>query len=441
MGMEGMDPLRVALRAQDVQTSTQDINLGPLNAEIKNIRLIGMTARLALHIRGTEVIKDYKRLEYIAGQLGVDALALPSVLSVLEELGWVRVRSSANRNKIVEESVPYFRDLYPEMGRYYQEHDHSEIEDGLIRCCDDLAVSPITEGEMRNQMGLDNKALGLVLDIGKSGKLIQSYQAKSTGEKVYYSPVYWVEHPDKMQQMYELLKKYGAAKVYRTFEKIRDYQGMPLAQDVISGDNVTSEEMKILAEAIRRGIILAPVVDSHSGAKLFAFTPYVGISVEEKIILEKAMAVLACVRYGQHFGAITKIKYPGRILDVLLEPPHTIGPHTEIKKQYAILVGRGVGRIYPDRSQPDRCFFQLISTDENTRAVELARDLLNIGEVMERKGFSQDLHDVFFYEGSYEEAMRTVPKVKEPAQLSPESRERVSDIINDVMDKLRGATF
>lgn len=432
--------LKIGLRAQDIQTSVQDVDLGPLNAETKNIRLVGMVERLAIHIRGVDVIEDYKKVEYIASQFGIDSLVLPKVLEVLQDLEWVRVEKKGNVIKKVEESVPYFSDIYSVAGEYFDSSNPSEIEEATIELCDSLALSPSTEEEIKKKLGLNNRAYKIVMDIGKSGKFIDHYKSARTKEKVLYSPLYWVENPDKLEDMYELLKEFGADRVYDALKKIKDYQGFPLMDDILRGDYDTlSEKKKIIAEAIRRGIILAPEVNSLRGLKNFAFTPHIGISIEEKIILEKAMAILACIRYGEHFGLITRIKYPEAILDKLLNPPYRIGSHTEIRKQYAILVGRGVGKIFQNRLIKDRYYFELIPTDENKKAVKLAKDLLKVGELLEEKGLSKNLQNVLFYPGSYEEAMRTLPKLKKPAYTSTETEENIFNILNDTIDKIRGA--
>ena len=439
MSKRNPEPLKIGLRAQDIQTSIQDVDLGALGAETKSIRLIGMAERLAIHIRGVDVIDDYKKLEYIASQFGIDSLLLPKVLGVLEELEWVRVDKTGSRINL-EESVPYFSDIYSRGGEHFNNSDHSEIEEATIAVCDSLALCPNTEEQIRKKLGLDDNAYEIVLDIGKSGKFIDEYKSAKTEEKVLYSPLYWVENPDKLEDMYGLLKKFGANRVYEALRTIRDYQGIPLTDDILKGTYDTlSENMKIIAEAIRRGIILAPEINSLRGKKNFGFTPHIGIPVEEKIVLEKAMALLACIRYGEHFGLITKIKNPEAILDRLLNPPHRIGPHTEIRKQYAILIGRGVGKILRSKLRRDRYYFELIPTEENKKTVKLARDLLKVGEVLEEKGLFKDLQSVLFYPGSYEEAMRTPPKLKRPAHISVETQENVLDILNDTMDKLRGA--
>ncbi|RLG99388.1 hypothetical protein DRO38_07775, partial [Candidatus Bathyarchaeota archaeon] len=343
-----ISPLKIGIRCQDIQTSLQDISLGPLISETENIRLLGMAERLAIHIRGVDVIDDYKKLKYVAGQFGIDSLILPRVLETLEEIGWVRVQKRAGEIVKVEESVPYFKDVYSEVGEYYNSTPHSEIEDAIIETTDKLALSPINEETIKKELG--KKLYKIVLDIGKSGKFIEEYDSPDTEEKILYSPIYWVENPKMLEEIYKLLKQFGAENVIRILREIQNYQGRPLTDRLFKTEKGSlSQDDQILFELIKRGIILAPQVDSFRGRKSFAFTPYPEISIEEKVILEKAMAILACVRYGEHFGLITKIKYPEAILDKLLNPPHIIGPHTEIRKQYAILVGRGIGRIFPDR--------------------------------------------------------------------------------------------
>ncbi|GFP37122.1 hypothetical protein HKBW3S44_00802 [Candidatus Hakubella thermalkaliphila] len=435
-----LQPLKVGLRAQDIQTSVQDVDLGPLNAETKNIRLIGMAERLAIHIRGADVIDDYKKLEYIASQFGIDSLILPGALKVLEELGWVRVNKKGSAIYKLEESVPYFSDIYSAAGEYFYNSDHSEIEEATIVVCDSLALSPTTDEEIKKKLGLDDRTYKIVLDIGKSGKFIEHYESRITKENVLYSPLYWIENPDKLEHMYALLKKFGANEVYNALKKIRDYQGFPLTENLLRGIyNNLPEDMKIIAEAIRRGIILAPEVDSLKGKKNFAFTPHIGIPIEEKVVLEKAMSILACIRYGEHFGLITRIRYPEAILDRLLSPPYRIGPHTEIRRQYAVLVGRGVGKILQERLTKDRYYFELIPTEENKKAVKLAKDLLKVGELLEDRGLSEQLQRTLFCPGSYQEAMRMLPKIKERAYISAQTQEEILNVLNDTMDGLRGA--
>jgi len=433
-------PLRTGLRAQDIQTSLQDVELGPLNAEIKNIRLVGMATRLAVHIRGADVIDDYKRLEYVSSQFGIDSLVLPRVLQVLQELEWARVNDSNGMFSSLEENIPYFSDVYSAAGDYIEKSNPSEIEQATLHITDTLALCPIAEDQVRASSGLDERAYAMVRDLGRSGRFIEEYESKQTGEKVLYSPLYWIENPDKIEEVFLLLKEFGADIVISALGSIRSYQGLPLAENFkeVAGPD-TPDHMRIITEAIRRGIILAPEVTSHKGARTFAFTPQTGIPIQDKLILEKAMAILSCIRYGEHFGTITRIRFPEAILNRLISSPHRIGSHTEIKRQYSILVARGMGRVFPDSLDSSRHYFELLPTEENVAAVKLARDLLRVGEVVEDKGVSRQLRDVLFYHGTYEEAARTIPKLRRLAEISPQTKETFFDVLNDTMDKLRGA--
>jgi len=146
------------------------------------------------------------------------------------------------------------------------------------------------------------------------------------------------------------------------------------------------------------------------------------------------MCILSCIRYGEHFGTITKIKSPELLLDTLLSYPHrTKRPHSEVRRQYALLVGRGIGRVFPDRIIRERYYFELIPTPENKKAVQLAKDLLKVGEIVDKKGFSPQLQKVLFYPGTYEEALRTLPKLKKPAHISIETQVQYLDKITDAL--------
>ena len=53
--------------------------------------------------RRSDVISDYRRIEYLAGQSGIDALILRGALKVLEDLERVRVPQSSGGTVKVEE--------------------------------------------------------------------------------------------------------------------------------------------------------------------------------------------------------------------------------------------------------------------------------------------------------------------------------------------------
>jgi len=431
-------PLKIGIRCQDIQTCTQDLSLKDLAVEFKNIILLGKAERLALHIRGTEILKDIDRLELMACQFDIGPDALPKVLSVLEEIGWIRTTKKYNQIVIIEETVPFFKDIYSIAGDYYLSIKTHESEDAIIEVLDSLALSPNFENEIKKKFNIDDRLYGIIMDMGKNGGIIDEVKLEDQQDKMLYTPIYWTENPSKMQAVYELLKKYGSEKILNVLKKVQDYQGIPIPDMILKNKNqVPNEDLQIYSDFIKSGILLAPKVKSFSGEKHFAFIPYQGISIEEKVILEKAMAILACVRYGQNFGSITKIKSPEILLEKLSKSPYKIGPHTEIRQQYAILVGRGIGRIYKDKFYSDRWYFELIEKEDNIKAVKLAIDLLTIGQAIYGKHFEKELQEFLFYSGTYDEAIRTIPKLKKNIKISKITSEYMFDLLNNI----RGANI
>jgi hypothetical protein len=99
----------------------------------------------------------------------------------------------------------------------------------------------------------------------------------------------------------------------------------------------------------------------------------------KKGCLKRARAIIACVRYGQHFATITKVGDPLAILGALRDR-RWIGSHSEILKQYALLHKMGVGVISRDPVHRSRYTFHLIDTPENLRALNMAIQYLTIKE-------------------------------------------------------------
>ncbi|MFF7535130.1 hypothetical protein ACFZB2_39570 [Streptomyces bobili] len=100
----------------------------------------------------------------------------------------------------------------------------------------------------------------------------------------------------------------------------------------------------LLQDAIARGLLLAPAVQRPGGTlQPFAALPYVldrDLLRGRKPVLDKALAVLACLRCGQHFGGYTSL--PGHalvdVIDKLLDPNRGfLRPHEAHERQYRLI--------------------------------------------------------------------------------------------------------
>jgi len=95
-------------------------------------------------------------------------------------------------------------------------------------------------------------------------------------------------------------------------------------------------------------------------------------------VLDKARAILACVRSGQHYAAGRPINYPRRILETLRDYKRFRRSHPDLKIQYGALVAKQIG--IPIEGPSGRFNFQVNDTPENMKAFDVALEMLAIGE-------------------------------------------------------------
>jgi hypothetical protein len=128
------------------------------------------------------------------------------------------------------------------------------------------------------------------------------------------------------------------------------------------------ESHPVVIEMVDANVICAPAVTSAGGTHSFLFPP-IRDNVDRAII-QKARVLVACVRYGQHFGGVTKISDPAYLLS-RLQDTKLIGrkPHSHIKTQYSPAADLGIGYI---QEHAGRYSFHLYDTQDNMAAVQLA---------------------------------------------------------------------
>jgi len=374
-----MEAREKALRAQDIQAGLQGLTEVPslIEAELETTLLIGMATRLAIHIRGAEVFDgdDIVRLKYVASSLGINATSFRSVLDVLREAEFVQViTGTGGKIKTVRESVPVYGDLYEAVGQVYEAKDHTEIENALIQSYGQLVEAPkLDDGNLAIQH-LSKHYQAPLLDVAGAASIIRVSTPTASGRVLFYAPQYWDENHDKM---IAVMEQHGDERVRAVIKKVNDYQGLP-----ISKAPSASQDVNLLRNLAHVGILPSPIVNGGRGERAFAFTPFKndghGGAVTTKI-LEKTRAILACVRYGEHFASITSIRQPLVLLRALASRGR-LGAHSEAYNQYRLLIDQGIGRISRDTAHTDRFVLHFIDTDENKIALAAAIDTIEGGE-------------------------------------------------------------
>jgi DNA-binding transcriptional ArsR family regulator len=372
----------IAARLQDINEGLVRQIGGITEAYYIKSKRLGAAGRICNIIKGQDVIKNPQILFIASGELGISGDTVDRALDELEEIGYVTLYRKGGEISKIEERIPLLEDQYSQIGEKWLDSSPTEIERATIEIIDDLMVAPQREREIIKKYGIDNEAFGIIGDVGKNGAFYKNYDSPVDGSSIAYSPLYHDENPEKIMALFD---KYPEEDVSGKIRTIRAYQGRPV--DAINDP--------VLMEAIRIGCIPTPSVDSSRGRKHFAFTPLKGVGKLEKNLLEKARAIISCVRYGQHFAVITRIDDPLLILRAL-ERRKRIGSHSEILRQYALLHKLGVGIISKDPTSIEtRYTFNLLDTPENMRALELAIQYLTIKEPVKREPKVKKVRQLF----------------------------------------------
>jgi hypothetical protein len=370
-----------SLRAHDVHQGLQaaqiDRSSGLVGEELEATQLVGMAAALATGIKGIDYVADAVELKKIASQqYDIPTLTFPLVVELLEEAEMFRrvERGTGKQIKSFYENVPEdFDRVYASLDEVYQAQKPGEIDQALLESVDRLSMGPVPVSDLPVDADARSRVL-LVADAAEAIKVIGV-----DGEEVAYSPYFAYEHPEEMG---EVLKKADVDEVRAAFQRARKYQGLPVDTD---------QNADVMTGLIGAGLMAGPHLEDPRGAiRIFAMAPY-GLPPQlltyEKPLLDKAMAIVAAVRMGQHWGGVTGILYPVAILRRLLEPGRWVSKHSSTERQYSVLQQLGVVRF----EGASRKAMQLIDSADNRRAVQIAIDLIQHGEAMRAKESRMDL--------------------------------------------------
>ncbi|MGQ4374772.1 hypothetical protein ACN6K9_001643 [Streptomyces sp. SAS_267] len=417
-----MDRFDEGLRCQDVHAGLRNVdpNSGTLEP-LMDTQMIGMAASLAALIRGQEVIDNAAALRAVAAeQLDVNQFAFDPVVLALEDLGFVEgVQRSGGKITRFTESVPYYDDLYARLGEAWRNRRPSETEEQMVRLVDYLADGPVPQEEVASKVGLDSAALPLLLEVGERAELLKRIQVPD-GD-VLYSPFFGFENP---QVITELVRDHGSDQLAEAFAAVRGEQGLPVV-----------DTQPLLQDAIARGLLLAPAVQRPDGTlQPFAALPYIldrDLLRGRKPVLDKAMAVLACLRCGQHFGGYTSL--PGHalvdVIDKLLDPNRGfLRPHEAHERQYRLIHAAGLVAFDPDPKPGGNWVMpRFIDTPDNREALRIARDLISFGEQIGGRVGDEQARQTLALGQSFTAPMQTMYRTRAKAKSSPQQWQGVVD--------------
>ncbi len=409
----------MALRAQDVYGGLQTVDQtsGLIASELEATRLTGMAATVAANIKGIDLITTPKTLTVIAAQQwGIDSFALPSVLDVLQEVGYVTLHRDA-RGKVseIDEHIPLLHDdLYDRLGQHFDSSEPSELDLAAVDGLEALAAAPMRLSDVHDRYG-DTETVDRLLQIGEMAQFARRLEL-SDGDELIWSPFCAYEKPEALDALFGSFEQ---QEIRDQFNRVKTYQGLPVDGDA-----------SVLGEAVGQGILLANSIKGSGGKASFAFLPYQAVAAQrrmQKVVLEKALLLLACVRYGQHY-AVHAIHSPAAILRKLRDGS-PLTATTEARSQYRTAAQAQIVRL----EDAGRGYFraQLIDTPDNAAAAGLALDFLEHGEpVSYREDPDQRL---LFTGGEYLTPLMTMKDHPPRARLG-------GDLVLSLVNTMRGET-
>jgi len=417
-----MDNLIIGLRAQDFHESLKITStFGPKDVHYEKTILVGKAASLAMHLRGLLFVEDEKQLKYAASTLGISSLELPVVLHELEEVDFLTVVRSGERIRRIDIRVPEFRSGYADLGERWKQLEPSEIEQASIGALDGLYKGPVPLSDLEDSLNLDPTSFSILRDVMGSGQLL-SIQVVD-GQDISFTPLAVDGNPNAYLQW---AKKFPA-EVQAAIQLLQSHQGLHM-------DDPQIAENDVFLNAIMTGVIAPVQVQGATGPKRFVFAPRGGLSDEERVILDKARAILACVRYGQNFAAGRPINSPRAILRRLRDKKSFSRGHPDLFSQYGLLVEKFIGE--PVKESADRWNFRVFDHAENIKALDIAIEMLEYGEAPSAR-VHLDAQKALLSPTGYAGPAPTRVRLSKTIEASSQTR---CEIIRQIANIARGAS-
>lgn len=415
-----METFDEGLRCQDVHAGLRNIdpNSGILTP-LTETQKIGMAASLASIIRGQDVVDDAQALRAVAAeQLDVSPFAFNDVVYSLERIGFIaNIKTASNKILTFSENVPYYTNLYEGLGAAWREGAPTALEQQVVLLVDGLAAAPIPVEELAGRLGLDATDLPQLLEVTDESHLVKIIELPDG--KMAYSPFMGFEKPDAIA---DLVQEHGTHELADAFATIRGEQGMPV-----------SKAGPVIASAVDNGLILAPSIQTPDGTQeAFAALPYSvdrTLLRERKPILDKALAVIACLKCGEYYGGATSLERAQlvRVINKLLDPNRGfLPPHSSHRRQYALLHRMGILRFDPDPKPGGTWVLPVfINSEDNRAALELAKDLLTFGESIDNRVGDEEARQALALGSQYVSPMQTVGRVRQKKTVNVKQWEKV----------------
>lgn len=208
-------PADLAARCHEIQ-----VGLGTTEVpEFDQLALIGMAVRLALHIRGLSPI-PYEVVKLVGYHyLDISLHAARRVVELLAEIEFVKLGTEGKTIKTVLPNVPYYEELYEQLGGYAVGVGLNEAEQLSVELLQRLSLSPQKLDSLRSKIGVDKRLFDRSISVGQEGAYLRLVRAR--GRDVLLTPTYFSQNPDLFA---DAVAGGGADQIQKVLTAIRSAQ-------------------------------------------------------------------------------------------------------------------------------------------------------------------------------------------------------------------------
>lgn len=272
---------------------------------------------MAMLIRGQDVIEDEARLrKVVALELGMTGPEYSAAKRFLQEADLIEERTTRTGKQVLNEKIERLNhaENYKRVGDLWLANNRRTVkEEAIIYTLDEVVRGPTDPRKIDPLHALKTADREAVIELGSNAGVIDFLEPNG----LLYSPLLWDVSRAKLAQFLKAVDKSAF---------------IPVVQRVRAraGTDFTASNDTIVLQAIRAGILPSYRVNSTGGERLYSFAPYTGTllsSDEEKTVLDKARALVSCLRYGNEAATITRIRRPLLILNALMDASrgHRVG--------------------------------------------------------------------------------------------------------------------
>ncbi len=329
----------------------------------------GKAGRLLGLIRGNTKIENMKKLEKLAGTMGIGKRELKNtILPELEIVTEKRLelrRNSLNEIIGIEEYFLKNEDVLSAAGDYFEYMNPEETERITIQTLSSTKRLPTSRLELHSELGkkYDEEKIEKSLAYQEQFKLVKKNVIKN--DTIYSNEYIWAGKQDKIIHS---LKQIDIA----SKEDLEEFIDMLQKTQGISEKQINLNE-KLIDLAKRTGIIDPITIRTKRNFQQdFLFTSNFlggdGLIID---IMDDLKLLISAIRFGTKFTPYSRLSNPIVFLEKLINGGK-VGPHSANGTDYVLLESRGIVKITPSYI-PGRYFMELIKKDIGELALNILK--------------------------------------------------------------------